>query len=47
MDTANAIALVDSEPQLANYRIVLDWAEEKSLSPAKSRDFIRGFERKL
>lgn len=45
LDVANGIQFVDSEPQLANYRTVLDWAEEKSLSPGKSRDFILGCER--
>lgn len=47
MDVANGIGLVDSEPQLANYRTVMAWADEKALGFKESRDFILGVERQL
>ncbi|WP_406507243.1 Scr1 family TA system antitoxin-like transcriptional regulator [Streptomyces sp. NBC_00212] len=42
MDTPTGPAFLDTETLLANYRAVLDRTEERSLAPAKSRDFIHG-----
>ncbi|MFF7095341.1 DUF5753 domain-containing protein [Streptomyces rubradiris] len=41
-DTPHGPAFLDAETRLVNYRAVLDRTEERSLSPAKSRDFIHG-----
>ncbi|MEU4998236.1 DUF5753 domain-containing protein [Streptomyces sp. NPDC021622] len=40
-DTPTGPAFLDAETRLANYRAVLDRTQEKSLDPARSRDFIR------
>ncbi|MEV7618003.1 Scr1 family TA system antitoxin-like transcriptional regulator [Streptomyces sp. NPDC089799] len=40
-DTVHGPAFLDAETRLANYRAILDRTEERSLSPERSRDFIR------
>ncbi|GAA1178487.1 helix-turn-helix transcriptional regulator [Streptomyces hebeiensis] len=41
LDTDHGSAFLDTQPQLAKYRTILDRMEGCSLEPAKSRDLIR------
>ncbi|GAA3724344.1 helix-turn-helix transcriptional regulator [Streptomyces tremellae] len=47
LDTDHGPAFLDTRPQLAKYRIVLDSMETCSLTPAKSRDLIHRVRREL
>ncbi|MFF4157414.1 helix-turn-helix domain-containing protein [Streptomyces sp. NPDC001678] len=47
LDTPAGSAFIDAESRLANYRSVLERTEEQSLSPRRSRDFIRDVVRQL
>ncbi|WP_369036542.1 Scr1 family TA system antitoxin-like transcriptional regulator [Streptomyces adonidis] len=46
-DTPLGSRFLHAETHLANYRVVLDRMEERSLSPARSRDFIREIAQQL
>ncbi|MFH8369023.1 helix-turn-helix domain-containing protein [Streptomyces sp. NPDC018031] len=47
LDVATGVTLVDAETLLANYRLILDRMEEKSLPPAGTRDFIHALAQQL
>jgi transcriptional regulator with XRE-family HTH domain len=47
LDLAIEGALLDAEAHLANYRAILDHIEEASLTPERTRDFIRDIAQQL
>jgi hypothetical protein len=47
LDSASGPEFMNAEAQLAKYRAHLDWMDNASLSPARSRDFIHSVARQL
>ncbi|KUJ70666.1 DNA-binding protein [Streptomyces albus subsp. albus] len=47
LDVATGVTLIDAETLLSNYRLIMDRAEERSLTPEDTREFIHTIAQQL